>query len=212
MSLLAPYVPGSHDERNFSVDGHDVHVRRAPSYRQLGFVGIGRDGDYAPDDDPRFPILDRLSAGIPGIARGYGPSYSIETAAAADQVEQALLLAAGGYGPIFRSAEHDAAVARALFALPIEPARARSIYMSSGDSITVDFPLTGPATVRASYQRAPPSDFVELTLRGLGVAVTPPPAWDRNPKFTFPRAVLDAFLEAALAHFGAGDVRVSDSF
>ena len=212
MSPLAPYVPGSRDERCFSVDGHTFHLRRAPTYRELGFVGIGRDGDYAPDDDPRFPVLDRLSAGIPGIARGFGPSYAVETAAAADQVEHALLVAARGYVAIFRSAERDAAIARALFALPIEPARARSIYVSSGDSVTVDFSLTGAATVRSGSNGDPPSDFVVLSLRALGVEVTPPATGVRSPQATFPRAVLEAFLECTLAQFGAGDVRVSDSF
>ena len=210
MAPLPPYVTGSTDRRTFMIDGHVFFVYRSRWTRELGFMGIGRDGDYAPDDAPQFGIINRLLAGISSIGILFGTSCTTDSEETLEAVERIFAAAAGGYRSLAREAAGDLRVAVALLALPLAPGMARSIYFCNGFAITVRIAPTGEATVDSWAWGRDPGPFVETTLVELGATPKRVGGSDVGKQFELPSPLLAPFLTRALAHLGPGDVRLND--
>ena len=213
MAPLPPYVTGSTDRRTFTIDGHDFFVYRSRSTREFGFMGIGRDGDYAPDDAPEFAILDPLAAELPGITRGYGPSYSAASEDALAGAERALVRRTGGYASISREVVQGGppGVGAALLALPMEPGLVRRYYLCGGHALDVVVPVDGDATANEWQWGEDPGDWLPTVLAELGEPPVRIGGLDVGKQYRVPRALLPALLARALEHFGSTDVRLYDA-
>lgn len=224
MQDLPPYVAGSADQRQFAIGGHSLFVGRSWCTLEVGFPGIGRDGDHVPPDAPEPAVLAALLAGIAGIERiepGGAPSFRVDSPEVLAVVERRLVAAAGGYASISRTVSRSAtpaptaeglvAVAAALFAIVPEPGMQRTIYLCEGHALTITVPaLAEPSAYEWMWGRAP-GTWLPDTLRALGVLPVRIGGSDAGKVFQVPRLHLTTLLDRALVEFGASDVRVRDA-
>ncbi len=205
----APYVPGSLDRRSFAIEGCSFHVARSPTSRDVGFTGLGRDGDYVPDGAPEPIVLARLLAGLPGLAQAW-TGYTAASESDLDRAEDVLLGAATRYLTINREVKGDAAIAARLIAAPRLPGLRRSIYLSHGFSLTIDLPVTGDATITHAAWGRPPGTFAETTLASLGASTARLDHDEITRRYALPAHLIEPFVAAAIIEKAAADVRVVD--
>lgn len=207
---LQPWLPGTSESRAFTVRGHAFRLSRAgaPSF---GFLGGGRDGDVVADDAPQPAILAEVIAGIAGVRHVYGPDYAADTPAAVDAVERALLAAAGRYDYVHRGSPSSRAVAEQLLALPRPPGTRREVSLRGARVLEVR--LAEGAVDAVAHLWAwgrDPGDWLEATLRALGVEPERLGGSDVGRELRVPGDALAPLLARALDHLGWGDVRLVD--
>lgn len=208
--MLPPYVQGSTDRRSFAIDGCMFHVYRSANEREVGFSGGGRDGDYVAEDAREPEVLARLLLGIDGLEPLW-LGFRARDDETLDRCERALLVAAKRHVSIGREVHGDLDAATRLLALPRVPDRRRSIYVSHGIALTFELPTLGDGTVSAWAWGRDPGDFLASALIAVGVTPVPIRSSPNNPTFALPREHTASLLDAALAHLGPNDVRVTDS-
>ncbi|MBL9017575.1 MAG: hypothetical protein JNL83_25525 [Myxococcales bacterium] len=211
MTPLPPYVPGTQDTRNFTVEGHGFHVYRGDhGGGEVAFWGGGRDGDYVTADDPRIDILARAIAGIDGLSPAW-IGHRSDSATVIDAVERRMLELAGRYGTIYRQVWGNVEAARRAVAVPRAPLVKRNLYISGGSfSLSLDVPEHADAVVSSWAWGNPTGTFVEETLTELGAPLDRVAGSDVNKHYVVPAGCLAAFLDKAILVNNASDVRVVD--